>query len=39
MILLVDFFQSRIGDVGIDLGCGDVGVAKHLLHRAQVSSM
>lgn len=26
----------RVGDVGVDLGGGDVAVAKHLLNAAQI---
>lgn len=30
--------QAILGDMGIDLGGGDVGVPKHLLHAAQVGA-
>ncbi len=35
--LVVDRFQPRGIDVGVDLRGGDAGVAEHLLHLPQVS--
>lgn len=32
MKLIMDFFEVGVGNVGIDLGGGDVGVAEHGLH-------
>lgn len=31
MELFVDFFEMLIGDMGVDLSSGDVGVAEHTL--------
>lgn len=31
MEFFVDFFEMLIGDMGVDLGSGDVGVAEHTL--------
>lgn len=39
VILLMDFAQARVRDVGIDLRRVNRGVAKHLLHRADVSAI
>ena len=39
MKCFVDFVQMLVGNVGIDLGSGDVGVAKERLHRAQVGAV
>ena len=33
----MNIFEVRVGDMGIDLGGGDIGVTKHGLHRAQIS--
>ena len=30
----MDGFEVRFGQVGVDLGRGDVGMAEHLLHMA-----
>jgi len=35
----VDFFQTGIGDVSIDLSGGDGRMAKHNLHAADVGSI
>ena len=35
----MEFFQSVLVDVGVDLGGGDVGMAKHELHGSQVCAM
>ncbi len=35
----MEFFQSVLVDMGVDLGGGDVGMAKHELHGAQVRAM
>jgi len=35
----MNFFQLLVGDVGIDLGGGDGGVAEHLLDRAKVGAV
>lgn len=34
MEFVVDFFKMRVGDVGVNLGGGDVGVAKEGLDGA-----
>ncbi len=39
MKLLVDFFEVLVGDMGVDLGGGDVGVAEHGLDGAEVSAV
>lgn len=38
MKFLVDFFELGVGDVGVDLGRGDVFVPKHFLDCAQISA-
>ena len=38
MKLLVDRSEVFAVHVGVDLGGGEVGVAEHLLHRAQVGA-
>ena len=35
----MEFFQSVLVDVGVDLGGGDIGMAKLELHGAQVRAM
>ena len=35
----VDFAQSVGVDVGVDFGCGDVGMAEHLLNHTQVRAV
>lgn len=35
----MDFFQVEVGDVGVDLGGGDVGVAEHGLDGADVGAV
>lgn len=35
----MDFFEVGIGDVGVDLSGGDVGVAEHGLDGAKVSAV
>ncbi len=35
----VDFFEVGIGDVGVDLGSADVGMAEHGLDGAEVSAV
>ena len=37
--LLVDLAQMLVGDVGVDLGRRDRGVAEHALHRADVGAV
>lgn len=37
--LLVDAFEVRVGDVGVNLGGGDVAVAEQGLDRAQVGAV
>ena len=39
MMLRVQLLESFAGDVGIDLGSGDIGVAKQHLHHAQIRTM
>lgn len=39
MKFFMDFFESILIDVGVDLGSGDVGMAKHELDGSQVSTM
>lgn len=39
MKLPVDVAQALIGDVSIDLGCGDILVAKKLLDSADINSL
>lgn len=39
MEAIVDFFKMRVGNVSIDLGGGDIGVAKHGLDGAQVGAV
>src|SRR5574342_47907 len=39
MILLVDLPEPLPGHLGIDLRCGDVGVAEHGLDRAEVGAV
>lgn len=36
---LVNFFEVGVGDVGIDLGSGDVGVAEHGLDGAEIGAI
>lgn len=35
----VDFFEVGVGDVGVDLGGADVGVAEHGLDGAEVGAV
>ncbi len=35
----MDFFEVGVGDVGVDLGGGDVGVAEHSLNGAEVGTV
>ncbi len=35
----MDFFQVGVGDVGVDLGGGDVGMAEHGLDGADVGAV
>ena len=35
----MDFFEVGVGDVGVDLGGGDVGVAEHGLDGADVGAV
>lgn len=37
MEVLVDLLEPLIGDMGIDLGGGNGSVAKHGLHRSNIS--
>ena len=39
MILAMYLLQSRLIDMGVNLGCGKAGVAEHLLDRAQIGPM
>lgn len=39
MKLLVHFTELFVGDVGVDLGGGDIGVAEHHLHTADVGAI
>ena len=39
MKLLVDLFEVGVGDVGVDLGSADVGVAEHSLDGAEVGAV
>ena len=39
MVFRMQRFQAFAGDVGVDLGGGDVGVAEQKLHHAQVSAV
>lgn len=39
MKLLVGVTQSLVGDVGVDLGSGDIGVTEEHLNRAEVSAI
>ncbi len=36
---LVDFFEVGVGDMGVDLGGADVGVAEHGLNGAEVGAV
>ena len=36
MRFIVSAFQALRGDVGVDLGCGQMGMAEQLLHAAQI---
>ncbi len=36
---LVDFFEVGVGDVGVNLGSADVGVAEHSLDGAEVGAV
>lgn len=36
---LVDFFEMGVGDVGVDLSGGDVGVAEHGLDGTEVGAV
>ena len=36
---VVDFFEVGVGDVGVNLGSGDVGMAEHGLDRTQVGAI
>ena len=38
MKLAMDFFESGLIDVGIDLRCGDAGVAEEFLNLAEVGA-
>ena len=35
----MNFTEVRVGNVCINLSCGDVGMAKHSLHGAKVSAV
>ena len=35
----MDFFEVGIGEVGVDLSGGDVGMAEHFLHAPQVGAV
>ena len=37
--LSVDSFETLLIDVGVDLGCGNVGMAQHFLDDAQIGSI
>lgn len=39
MEFVVDFFEMLVGDVGVDLGGGDVGVAEHSLDGAEIGAV
>ena len=39
MEFVVDFFEMRVGDMGVNLGGRNIGVAKHGLNRAQVGAI
>ena len=35
----MDVVQVFVGNVGVDLGCGDVGVPQHRLYTAEVGAV
>ena len=35
----MDFFEMLVGDVGVDLGGGDVGVAKQSLDGTEIGAV
>ena len=37
-MFFMDIFQTLLIDMGIDLGCGNIGVAEHLLYTTQVGA-
>lgn len=39
MVFFVGFAEVGVGDVGVDLGGGDVGVAEHALDGADVGAV
>lgn len=39
METVVDFFEMGVGDVGINLGGADVGVAEHRLYGAEIGAV
>lgn len=39
MKLLVDRFESFLVNMGVNLGCGDVGMAEHNLYRTKIGAM
>ncbi len=36
---VVDFFEVGVGDMGVNLGSGDVGMAEHSLDRSQIGAI
>ena len=39
MVLLVQLFEALAGDVGVDGGGGNIGVAQQQLHHAQIRAV
>ena len=39
VMLLMDLLQSLPGDMSVDLGCRDIGMAEHDLHGSQIGSV
>ena len=39
MSFCVNFADTRVAHVGVDLSCGDVGVAEHFLYGAKVCTV
>ena len=39
MVLLMNLFQTLAGDMGIDLGGGNIGMAQHDLHGPEIGAM
>lgn len=36
---IMNFFEVRVGDVGVNLGGGDIGMTEHSLDGAEVSTV